>query len=91
MGFSTLNPPRFDEEKENASDTKWLHDIEQEQIIIDELLFFWLSHNKNISNPEKKIIGKSSINKLKAKVGKFWGDTDIWLSRLSKQEATGKK
>lgn len=74
---------RFDESQITAADTIWLRSLQGKANIVNgPLLFFWLSHGSNISNPAYKKKFTHGINELKSLLGKKWGDTDSRLKSL---------
>ena len=62
------------------------------QIIKDKILFFWLCHSNNISNPAKGRCFHRSLLELKKQIGlEAWGNTDDELEELRVRLANGKK
>lgn len=88
--YRSFKTPKFNEEMDKASDYSWLKKMPEDRVIVPEILFFWISHKRNISNPEKRLRGSSSLEELKNRIGSHWGDTDKWLQHLKKQEVFGK-
>lgn len=79
----------FKEDIHKASDTHWMHDLERRlgrastQIIDDKVLFFWLCHKDNLSNPSKRRNFTEPLTALKSVIGvNAWGNTDEALGAL---------
>ena len=93
---SAVQSIRFPENARKASDTKWLQSLKARhcrspKIITNELLFFWLCHSQNLSNPAGKNRSTHSIDKLKRLIGPdAWLDTDehfdVLSDRLNEQD-----
>lgn len=76
---------RFDESQMKAADTIWLRSLQgKANMINNEILFFWLSHRRNVSNPAYSKRFTHDIKDLKSKIGKKWGKTDRHLKKLRK-------
>lgn len=79
---------RFPESLQKASDTRWMRAVEQRypkqhRILKHDVLFFWLCHGHNISNPAKNRRFTKPLRDLKNLVGADgWGDTDDALEAL---------
>lgn len=76
----------FREDKRVASDSDWLKDLRRRGIrerILKEPLFFWLSHDQNISNPSsRRKFDRPSTDVVAAVGEKAWGETDARLAEL---------
>lgn len=93
---SAVKSIKFPENVIKASDTKWLQslkaiDCRSPKVITNELLFFWLCHSQNLSNPQGKNRLTQSIDKLKQLIGPdAWLDTDehfdVLSDRLNEQD-----
>jgi hypothetical protein len=54
-----------------------------------EVMFFWLCHKENLSNPASRRRFSQRLDVLKELVGtEAWGDTDDALDTLALQEGT---
>lgn len=51
--------------------------------IIDDIVFFWISHNTNIENPRHRWLMDKPINNLIDKIDNGWGNTSEQLKLLS--------
>ncbi len=72
-----------------ASDTYWMRDLEKHigytnrQVFDDKILFFWLCHKDNLSNPAKRKQFSRSLDEVKRIIGpEAWGNTDEQLTAL---------
>lgn len=88
---TAVRPFKFSEKLVRASDTLWMNEIfsqySSKQVILDkDAMFFWLCHDKNISNSAEKRCFPDQLNILKRTVGSLaWGDTDKELKNLKKR------
>jgi hypothetical protein len=86
VGFPSHAPPVFNESKDKGSDSAWVVELmekNENHILSNELMFFWLAHERNISNPKVDIGGNSNIEAVKKAVGaKNWGETNKWLQLM---------
>ena len=68
----------FDEHRTKASDTPWMRAIRRKarasQVVLTEPLFFWLCHDRNLSNPA----GRRRLDQPLAAVQRAVG-SDAWL------------
>ena len=89
-------PVAFREGVERASDTYWMRkvaahcrhstDVERDD------LFFWLSHEGNISNPTRKKRFSHDLDVLRDHIGTAaWGDTDAALESLRLRLAAARR
>lgn len=70
----------------------WLHGVEAAVLMndintdvgkmVDQVLFFWLSHPTNVENPRGKWLMDTPIEALADEIGVFWGDTSEQLKIL---------
>ena len=52
VGVARYGLPAFDESQTVGSDTSWLSKLDyRDKHAVDDLLFFWITHKHNISNP----------------------------------------
>lgn len=71
-----------------ASDTRWMQQLIAQHlgraVLLDrEDLFFWLCHEKNLSNPARRRRFTKPLHTLKNTIGtEAWGDTDEALDAL---------
>jgi glycosyltransferase involved in cell wall biosynthesis len=90
---------RFSTSLLRASDTLWMREFAKRHNTnrsnqTREDLFFWLCHERNISNPAPKRAFPQRLDILRGHIGNdYWGDTDFQLealrSRLSLEHETG--
>ena len=84
-------PFTFREQIYRASDTHWMRTIAaryrgQEALVDRGDLFFWLSHEGNLSNPARKRRFRHDLSTLRDRVGPAaWGDTDVALDSLRRR------
>jgi Glycosyl transferase family 2 len=84
-------PLRFREDLVRASDTRWLQELAirhngNAMLLERDDLFFWLCHDKNLSNPVNKRRFPKGMDILKQRIGvEAWGDTDDALDTLRKR------
>jgi glycosyltransferase involved in cell wall biosynthesis len=83
---------RFPEHRQKASDSYWMLALKARHTpvkISGAPLFFWLSHERNLSNPANRGQFSAPLSELKARVGDAaWGDTDDALKALRGALAT---
>ncbi len=86
---SAVQSIRFNENILKASDTYWMREVKKKlgynrkMLGNQEILFFWLCHNSNISNPAKAKHFSDSLDDLRQSVGvTAWGNTDEELDAL---------
>jgi glycosyltransferase involved in cell wall biosynthesis len=76
----------FREDIRRASDSHWMRLVAAQHraaILKRDDLFFWLSHETNLSNPARKRHFTRDLQILKERVGaEAWGDTDAALASL---------
>jgi glycosyltransferase involved in cell wall biosynthesis len=78
----------FRENRPRASDTPWMRTLEEryrgEAAIVDRSdLFFWLSHDGNLSNPSRRRRFPVAVQQLKDQIGsRAWGETDHAMASL---------
>lgn len=77
----------FDERRLRASDTPWLARVRRQPTVrvasVDAVLFFWLRHDANLSNPSSGRPCRQSLAAVRSAVGEQdWGETEAELSRL---------
>jgi hypothetical protein len=81
-------PISFAENLRKGSDTVWMRDLaarhySKAAIIERDDLFFWLCHQRNLSNPAKIKRFPERLEVLKDRIGAdAWGDTDDALNAL---------
>ena len=77
----------FDERRARASDTPWVralrHKARGREAVLADPLFFWLCHDRNLSNPAGRRRLDLPLASVKSAVGAgAWGDTDAQLDAL---------
>ncbi|MCI0537622.1 MAG: glycosyltransferase family 2 protein [Verrucomicrobiales bacterium] len=77
-----------------ASDTTWMRALDRvhrkRTKAIEGILFFWLCHDQNISNPASRRRFTRSLEELKRSIGsEAWGDTDLQLHELNERLGGG--
>ena len=81
-------PVKFREDRRRASDTSWMRLLaarfqSRQAIVTKGDLFFWLSHDRNISNPSRRRRFPHELDILRERIGAdAWGDTDEALEQL---------
>ena len=79
---------RFPENLRRASDSRWMQQLSARyrkgaRDLPQEILFFWLCHQTNLSNPATKRRFRKPLQALKDLLGaEAWGDTDEALQSL---------
>lgn len=84
-------PYHFQENLRQASDTRWIQEVarryQDEAVILQrDVMFFWLCHKTNISNPAGKRRCADDIRTLRKHIGEdSWGDTSEQLHALKER------
>ena len=87
---AALHSVRFDEQRARAADTPWLAAVLRQTggvtRVVPEILFWWLCHGANISNPVTRYTFPNSLADVARAVGPAdWGDTDQQLVDLRRR------
>ncbi|HEY7495851.1 MAG TPA: glycosyltransferase family A protein, partial [Candidatus Tectomicrobia bacterium] len=88
-------PLRFREDLVRASDTRWMRELATrycgKAMLLDrDDMFFWLCHDKNLSNPATKRRFPERLDTLRKRIGaEAWGDTDAALEALRLRQQSG--
>lgn len=77
----------FDEARRRASDTPWTVALRRKahgsEVVLDRPLFFWLCHERNLSNPTGRKRFPESLEAVRRAAGaEAWGETDAKLEAL---------
>jgi len=77
----------FDERRERASDTPWVRALRRKtrgrETVLPDPLFFWLCHDRNLSNPAGRRRLDLPLATVRSAIGAdAWGDTDAQLDAL---------
>jgi hypothetical protein len=84
---SAVEGVAFDESRDRASDTVWLRHVAgragQPVVLRDPILSWWLSHDRNISNPRERRRFADTLEDVCESVGEeAWGETRERLDAL---------
>ncbi|MDQ3821896.1 MAG: hypothetical protein M3321_01480, partial [Actinomycetota bacterium] len=84
---AALDGVRFDERSARAADTAWIAAVRRrtrsDPRVVPHVLFFWLCHASNISNPVTRYVFPSPLGDVRAAVGdEAWEDSGDELARL---------
>lgn len=84
---------RFDETRARAADSGWLTAMQHRAgppLTIGDVLFFWLSHGDNVSNPSRRYVFRQPLDVVRAAIGAAaWADTDERLDALRGRLSAG--
>jgi hypothetical protein len=87
---AALDGVRFDERRARAADTAWVASVRRQTRstvrLLPEILFCWLCHSANISNPVTRYVFPHPLADVVHAVGtSVWAETDLELIRLRRR------